>query len=121
MADLLRRTTERVRAAFADWPDGSHDCEGWLDHDGADTSKRVRIHVRATKAGDRLSRDFSGSDAQTAGPVNTPGATARAVSMQAVLAASDPTIRSRGRPTSYCGTCATGMYRPRRPSATTAS
>ena len=92
MGDLLRRTTERVRAAFVDWPDGSHDGEGWLDHDGADTSKRVRIHVRATKAGDRLSLDFSGCDAQTAGPVNTPGATARAVSMQAVLAASDPTI-----------------------------
>ena len=92
MADLLRRTTERVRAAFVDWPDGSHEAEGWLDHDGADTSKRVRIHVRATKAGDALSLDFSGCDAQTAGPVNTPGATARAVSMQAVLAASDPTI-----------------------------
>ncbi len=92
MTDLLSRTTDRVRAAFADWPDGSHEGEGWLDHDGADTSKRVRIHVRATKAGDRLSLDFSGSDPQTAGPVNTPGATARAVSMQAVLAASDPTI-----------------------------
>lgn len=92
MMDLLHRTTERVRTAFADWPDGRHECEGWLDHDGADTSKRIRIHVLATKEGDRLSLDLSGSDPQTAGPVNTTGATARAVSMQAVLAASDPTI-----------------------------
>jgi N-methylhydantoinase B len=92
MGDLLRRTTERVRAAFADWPNGTRESEGWLDHDGADTAKPVRIHVRATKGGDRLSLDLSGSDPQTAGPVNTTGATARAVSMQAVLAASDPTI-----------------------------
>ena len=89
---LLRRTEARVRAVFADWPDGAHEAEGLLDHDGADTSKPVRIHVRAIKAGDRLTLDFSASDPQTSGPVNTPESTARAVSMQAILAAGDPTI-----------------------------
>lgn len=89
---LLERTEARVRAIFAAWPDGEYEAEGLLDHDGADTSKPVRIHVRAIKEGDRLTLDFSGSDPQTTGPVNAPESTARAVSMQAILAASDPTI-----------------------------
>ena len=89
---LLSRTADRVRSEVSSWPDGEFEAEGFLDHDGADRSKPVRVHVRAAKAGDRLTLDFSGSDPQAAGPMNTPSATARAVSMQAVLAASDPTI-----------------------------
>ncbi len=92
IAELLSRTTERVRREVAAWPDGCFEAEGFLDHDGDDRSKPVRIHVTATKKGDQLTLDYSGTDPQAAGPVNTPSATARAVSMQAVLAASDPTI-----------------------------
>jgi len=92
IAELLSRTTERVRREVAAWPDGVFEAEGFLDHDGNDRSKPARIHVTATKKGDRLTLDYSGTDPQAAGPVNTPWATARAVSMQAVLAASDPTI-----------------------------
>ncbi len=90
--ELMTRTTARVRAEIASWPDGEHEAEGFLDHDGVDRSKPVRIHVRAVKAGDRLTLDFSGSDPQAPGPVNTTRVTARAVSTQAVLAASDPSI-----------------------------
>jgi N-methylhydantoinase B len=92
VASLIERTTARVRAEIARWPDGSFEGEGFMDHDGADRSRPVRIHVRATKKGDRLTLDFGGTDPQTRGPINTPQATAQAVSMQAVLAASDPTI-----------------------------
>ena len=92
IATLLSRTTERVRREVMAWPDGTFEADGLLDHDGNDRSKPVRIHVAATKKGDQLTLDFSGTDPQAAGPVNTPWATARAVSMQAILAASDPTI-----------------------------
>ena len=92
IAELLTRTTDRVRREIAAWPDGAFDAEGFLDHDGNDRSKPVRLHVMATKRGDRLTLDFSDCDGQAAGPVNTPWATARAAAMQAVLAASDPTI-----------------------------
>ena len=92
MESLLERTEARVRAEVAKWPDGESEAEGFLDHDGADATKPVRIHVRAVKTGDGLTLDFSGSDPQARGPVNTPGATAQAVSLLAVLAASDPTI-----------------------------
>ena len=92
MDALMTRTTARVRAAVAAWADGVAEAEGVMDHDGAERSRPVRIHVRTQKEGDRLTIDFSGSDPQTAGPINTPEPTARAVSMQAILAASDPTI-----------------------------
>ena len=92
MESLIVRTRDRVTAAVSAWPDGTAEAEGFLDHDGADLTKPVRIHVRATKAGDRLTIDFSGSDPQTRGPVNTPAQTCRAVTLLGVIAASDPTI-----------------------------
>jgi N-methylhydantoinase B len=92
MASLIERTAARVRNELASWPDGTHSAEALLDHDGADRSKPVRIKVTARKSGNRLTLDFSGTDAQAKGPVNTPGPTAQAVSLLAVIAASDPTI-----------------------------
>ena len=92
MASLIERTRDRVRAAFAAWPDGEAEAEGFMDHDGADLATPVKIHVRTVKKGDRLTIDFSGSDPQTRGPINTPAQTCKSVSLLAVIAASDPTI-----------------------------
>src|ERR1700719_3192803 len=92
MASLVERTAARVRGEFARWSDGEYSAEALLDHDGADRSKPVRIRVNARKQGDRLTLDFSGTDKQAKGPVNTPLPTAQAVSLLAVIAACDPTI-----------------------------
>ena len=92
MASLIALTERRVRSELAAWPDGTAEAEGLLDHDGADKSKPVRIHVRVTKRGDRLTLDFSGSAGQTAGPVNLLGVTTEAASLMALLAICDPTI-----------------------------
>ena len=92
MSSLMELAGRRLRAEFAHWPDGDSEAEGFLDHDGAQKDRPVRIHVRARKAGERLTLDFSGSAPQTLGPVNLVTSTAKAVSMLAVLATSDPTI-----------------------------
>jgi N-methylhydantoinase B len=92
MANLIDRTAARVRAEFARWPDGENAAEAKLDHDGADRGKPVCIKLLARKRGERLTLDFSGTDAQAKGPVNTPRPTAQAVSLLAVIAACDPTI-----------------------------
>ncbi len=92
MASLMDLARRRLSTEIARWSDGESEAEGFLDHDGAQKDKPVRIHVRATKAGERLVLDFSGSSAQTVGPVNLVTSTAQAVSMLAVLATSDPTI-----------------------------
>ena len=69
--ELLSAFTEnRVRRAIASWPDGESEGESFVDHDGIDLSKPIRIHVRVKKNGDRLHFDFSGSSDQTQGPAN---------------------------------------------------
>lgn len=89
---LIALTERRLRAEIQNWADGTAEGEGFLDHDGADRSKPVRIHVRVTKRGDRVELDFSGCQAQTPGPVNLTAPTTRSVSTLAVLAMADPTI-----------------------------
>jgi N-methylhydantoinase B len=92
MDHLLTVTGSRLRTALKQWPEASHEAEGFLDHDGALRETPVRIHVKATKTGDRLVLDFTGSSDQTRGPVNANSPTAQAVSLLAVLAVTDPTI-----------------------------
>ncbi len=60
----------QMRAALRALPDGVWEGEDWLDDDGVE-DRRIRIHVRIDKRGDEATFDFSGSDAQARGPVNT--------------------------------------------------
>jgi N-methylhydantoinase B len=92
MEEILERTARRIGAELAAWPDGEAEAEGFLDNDGAELDRPVRIAVRAHKTGDRLILDLGGCAPQTRGPVNVNAWTARSVSLLAVLAASDPTI-----------------------------
>jgi N-methylhydantoinase B len=90
---LLSVTSHRLRHELASWPDGVGEAEGFLDHDGVPGSGRVRIHVRAEKKGSGIFLDFSGCDPQAKGPVNLVSTTAQAVSLLALVATVDPTIR----------------------------
>jgi N-methylhydantoinase B len=92
MTSLMQLAERRLRDELRQWRDGEAEAEGFLDHDGAQKDKPVRFHVRARKIGARLTLDFSGSSPQTAGPVNLVASTAKAVSLLATLATSDPTI-----------------------------
>jgi N-methylhydantoinase B len=60
----------QMRAALRTLPDGVWEGEDWLDDDGVE-DRRIRIHVRIEKRGDEATFDFSGTDAQARGPVNT--------------------------------------------------
>lgn len=92
MESLIVLTARRVRNEFVHWADGEATAEGFLDYDHATAENPARICVRATKLGNRLTLDFTGSAPQSAGPVNLVSGTARAVSLLALIAASDPTI-----------------------------
>src|SRR5713226_10581745 len=69
-ARLLDMSEEKLKAAIAEWPDGRFQAERFVDDDGIDLEKPVRIHVIVEKKGDRLHFDFSGSADQTKGPAN---------------------------------------------------
>jgi N-methylhydantoinase B len=69
--ELLSAYTEsRVRQTIATWPDGESEGESFVDHDGIDLSRPIRIHVKVEKTGDKLHFDFSASSDQTRGPAN---------------------------------------------------
>jgi N-methylhydantoinase B len=93
MDGLIAVTSQRLKNEVALWPDGVGEADGFLDHDGATLSRPVRVHVRAEKRGDMVILDFSGSDPQTAGPVNLVTTITRAVSLLSLVATADPTIR----------------------------
>ncbi|HEU4367070.1 MAG TPA: hydantoinase B/oxoprolinase family protein, partial [Methylomirabilota bacterium] len=67
---LHAESEAQMRAALRALPDGVWEGEDWLDDDGVE-DRRIRIHVRIDKRGDEATFDFSGSDAQARGPVNT--------------------------------------------------
>ena len=69
--ELLSSYTEnRVRRAIASWPDGESEGESFVDHDGIDLTRPIRIHVKFKKSGGTVHFDFSASSDQTQGPAN---------------------------------------------------
>jgi N-methylhydantoinase B len=69
--DLLSSYTEdKIRNAIASWPDGESEGESFVDHDGIDLNRPIRLHVTVKKHKERIRFDFSGCSDQTAGPAN---------------------------------------------------
>src|SRR5436190_4627720 len=67
---LLESSRAKVKAAIAEWKEGRFEAERFVDDDGIDLERPVRIHVVVDKQGDTLHFDFSGSADQTKGPAN---------------------------------------------------
>jgi len=59
-----------MRAALRALPDGAWEGEDFLDDDGIE-DRRIRVKVRVEKRGDEATFDFTGTDPQALGPVNT--------------------------------------------------
>src|SRR5262249_41913193 len=67
---LFAASEQKVRAAVAEWPDGRFEAERFIDDDGVELNKRVRVHVVVEKRGDTIHFDFENSADQTLGPAN---------------------------------------------------
>ena len=59
-----------MRAIIRGIPDGDYEFEDFVDDDGIDLGRPIRIHVALTIRKDTVSFDFSGSSPQVKGPVN---------------------------------------------------
>lgn len=77
---LLDRSEAMTRAALRKLPEGTYRAVEFLDNDGVELDKRVRLEVAVTVRDGGFHVDFAGSSAQTRGPVNsTPSSTMAAV------------------------------------------
>jgi N-methylhydantoinase B len=68
--ELLGYSERMTRHVIADIPDGAYQFEDYMDDDGI-SPQPVRIHVTARVRGDEVEIDFTGSDPQVRGSVNT--------------------------------------------------
>lgn len=72
--DFMQRVTdytERLaRAALADLPDGEFSFEDWIDDDGYDLGKPIRLFVTVRKQGEHIEFDWTGSAPQVKGAIN---------------------------------------------------
>jgi N-methylhydantoinase B len=80
----------KVRAAIAEWADGRYEAERFIDDDGVELNKPVRIHVVVEKQGDRLHFDLSRSADQTKGPANIRPPLVRATIAYCLISMIDP-------------------------------
>jgi len=95
-AVLLDRSETLTRAALRALPQGSWQCEGYLDNDGIDLDRRIRVAVRVTTRDGAIEFDFSGTSAQVKGPFNCVPSGAQAAAYFAVRALTDASIPTNG-------------------------
>ncbi len=70
MAEIIDYTERLTRAAVSKLPDGVYDFEDWLDDDGVEFGKPIRMKVTIRKEGDHLSADWTGTSPQVKGALN---------------------------------------------------
>jgi N-methylhydantoinase B len=94
---LFEMSEATLRRTFAEWKDGRFEAERFVDDDGVDLEKPVRIHVVVEKKGDRIHFDFSGSADQTKGPANVRPPLVQAACAYCLISLIDPhTFVSQG-------------------------
>ncbi len=69
MADMLDHTERLTRAVLHELPDGEWSFEDWIDDDGVEYGKAIRLVVTFKKRGDALVADWTGTSPQPKGAI----------------------------------------------------
>jgi N-methylhydantoinase B/oxoprolinase/acetone carboxylase alpha subunit len=91
-AELLQRSETMTRQALARIPPGTYRYVDWLDNDGIELDKPIRIEVAVTLRDASIHIDFSGTSPQVRGPMNCMPSGSLAAACFAVRALTDPAI-----------------------------
>ncbi len=98
---ILDMSEAGMRAAIGRMPDGTYEFEDFLDDDGIEPGKPIRLHVRLVISGETALVDLSGCSPQVAGPVNATLASSNAAVMFGLMCCADPSLHMSA-----------GCYRP---------
>ncbi len=93
---LIDRSEAMTRAALRALPDGTYHHVCYLDNDGIELDRRIRIEVAATVADGAVTLDFTGTSPQVKGPLNAVPSGTLAAAYYAIRAVTDPAIPSNG-------------------------
>ncbi|HEX3952425.1 MAG TPA: hydantoinase B/oxoprolinase family protein [Stellaceae bacterium] len=94
--ELLRRSELMTRQALRAIPPGTYRFVDYLDNDGIELDKPIRIEVAATLCDGAIEFDFEGTSPQVRGPFNCVPSGSLAAACFAVRALTDPTIPTNG-------------------------
>ncbi|MBI4291404.1 MAG: hydantoinase B/oxoprolinase family protein, partial [Betaproteobacteria bacterium] len=89
---MMDRTERAVRAEIAAMPDGKYSGESSTDDDGTVLDEPVTVRVDVTIKGDEITLDFSRSDAQRPGFINSVYASTYARAVAGVIIYMDPAL-----------------------------
>lgn len=84
---ILDMSEAAMRAAIRRMPDGVYEFEDFLDDDGIELGRPIRLHVKLTVAGDAITVDLSGCSPQVTGPTNATLASSNSAVLFAVMCA----------------------------------
>ncbi len=71
MEEVVDYAERLTRAAVSELPDGEWSFEDWIDDDGIDLDRPIRLFVTITKSGDSMTVDWTGSSPQVKGAINS--------------------------------------------------
>jgi N-methylhydantoinase B len=69
---LIEHAEKKAREAIRAIPNGVFEFTDYMDHDGVDLTKPIKIHVKLEVCDDKMCFDFTGTDQQVRGPLNSP-------------------------------------------------
>lgn len=99
--ELQRRAEAMTRQLIEQIPDGEYSFVDYLDNDGIDLDRRIRIQVKVIVEGTSLTVDFEGTSPQVRGPFNAVPSVALSGVRYVVRAITDPDLPNNA-----------GCYRP---------
>jgi N-methylhydantoinase B len=94
--ELLARAERLTRREIEAIPDGDYRFQDYLDDDGVELGRRVKIVVTVRVRGAAMTFDFTGTDSQVRGPFNSVPASTLSAVYYAIRAFSDPAIPNNG-------------------------
>lgn len=118
MNQLLDHAETLTRQGLLNVRDGTYSFVDYMDNDGVDLDRRIRIHSTVTIKGSEFIVDFSDSNAQVKGPVNCPvSATLSACCfvLKALSGVSEPTNEGCYRPLTVSLLPVGSLLNPRSP------
>lgn len=91
--ELMQASARQVRAEITQIPDGEYKAESFVDNDGIEKHRPYKIGLTLKVEGDKITFDFSDSDLQAQGFINSPIANTVASAHLALFGSIDPDIR----------------------------
>ena len=89
MGEVIDHTERLARAAIRKLPDGEFAFEDWVDDDGIDRDRPIRLFCKITKRDDAIRVDWAGSSDQVKGAINCTLSFTKAVSYAAIRSVLD--------------------------------